>query len=184
MPVPGILFPDQARRASNLKKGSSDEMKSMRVVSGCIALALFCAGCQRTTALSPAEEQTAAKLDWLTNFESAKAKARAENKMVLMDFTGSDWCPPCKMLKKEVFSQPQFADYAAKNLVLLEIDFPRFKKQSDEEQAANEKLAGEFGIEGFPTIVILDPRGKVVGQLGYMPGGPTAFIAALEKLRP
>lgn len=158
-------------------------MKSMRVVIGCIALTLFCAGCGRTAPLSLAEEQTAAKLDWLANFETAKAKARAENKMVLLDFTGSDWCPPCKMLKKEVFSQPQFADYAAKNLVLLEIDFPRFTKQSDEEKAANEKLAGEFGVEGFPTIVILDSSGKVVGQLGYMPAGATAFIAALEKLR-
>jgi thiol-disulfide isomerase/thioredoxin len=158
-------------------------MKSVRVVVGCIALTLFCAGCGRTTAISPTAEQSTAKLDWLTNFETAKAKARAENKMVLMDFTGSDWCPPCKMLNEEVFSQPQFADYAAKKLVLLEIDFPRFRKQSDEEQAANKKLAGEFGIEGFPTVVILDPSGKVVGQLGYMRGGPTAFIAALEKLR-
>ena len=158
-------------------------MKSLRVVINYIALTLFCVGCGRTPAISPANEQSAAKLDWLTNFETAKAKARAENKMVLIDFTGSDWCPPCKILNKEVFSQPQFADYAAKNLVLLEIDFPRLKKQSDEEKSANEKLAGEFGIEGFPTIVILDPSGKVVGQLGYMPGGPTAFIAALEKLR-
>ena len=65
-------------------------MKSVRVVIVCLALALFCAGCGRVTALSPAEEQSAAKLDWLTDFESAKAKAKAENKMVLMDFTGSD----------------------------------------------------------------------------------------------
>lgn len=103
--------------------------------------------------------------------------------MLLMDFTGSDWCPPCILLRKQVFSKPEFADYAAKNLVLLEVDFPRFKKQSDEENVANQKLAQQFGIEGFPTIVILDSSGKVAGQLGYMPGGPTAFIAALEKLR-
>lgn len=158
-------------------------MKSVRVVVGCIALILVSAGCGRTAAVPPAEEQSAAKLNWLTDFETAKAKARAENKMLLMDFTGSDWCPPCILLRKQVFSKPEFADYAAKNLVLLEVDFPRFKKQSDEEKAGDEKLARQFGIEGFPTIVVLDPSGKVLGQLGYMPGGPTAFIAALEKLR-
>lgn len=158
-------------------------MKSARALVACIAFALFSAGCGRTKVVSPAEEQSDVRLDWLANFETAKAKAHTENKMLLMDFTGSDWCPPCILLRKQVFSKPEFADYAAKNLVLLEVDFPRVKKQSDEEKAANQKLVQQFGIEGFPTIVVLDPSGKVAGQLGYMPGGPTAFIAALEKLR-
>ena len=86
------------------------------------------------------------------------------------------------MLEKQVFAQPEFAEYAAKNLVLLKVDFPRIKMQSDEEKAANAKLAEQYGIEGFPTIVVLDPSGKTLGELGYMPGGPQAFIAALEKL--
>lgn len=123
------------------------------------------------------------KLHWLTDFDAARTQARAENRMLLINFTGSDWCPPCLMLHREVFSQPEFAEYAARHLVLLEVDFPRTKEQTGAQKAANEKLAERFGIYGFPTVIVLDPRGKKVGELGYMPGGPEAFIAALEKLR-
>ena len=66
--------------------------------------------------------------------------------------------------------------------MLLEVDFPRMKELSDEQKAANEKLAEQYGIYGFPTVVVLDSNGKTLGQLGYMRGGPKAFIAALEKL--
>ncbi|MEO8439214.1 MAG: thioredoxin family protein [Spartobacteria bacterium] len=127
----------------------------------------------------PADEE----LHWLTDYEAAKAQARSENKMLLMLFTGSDWCPPCIMLHRQVFSQPEFADYAAKNLVLLEVDFPRTKELSAEQKTANEKLANRFGIYGFPTVVVLDQSGKKLGDLGYMPGGPKEFIAALKKLQ-
>jgi len=65
---------------------------------------------------------------------------------------------------------------------LLELDFPRNKPQSAEDKARNQALARKFGIEGFPTIVVLNSEGKQVGQLGYMPGGPAAFIDALKKI--
>jgi protein disulfide-isomerase len=87
------------------------------------------------------------------------------------------------MLGHQVFSQPEFKHYAAQHLVLLEVDFPRKKELSAGQKAANEKLAERFGIYGFPTVIILDPSGKKIGELGYMPGGPEAFIAAVEKLR-
>jgi thioredoxin-related protein len=157
-------------------------MKFQQWLTGWLALALFCSACGRTESVSSTSAQPGGALNWLTNFETAKAQAQAEKKMLLLDFTGSDWCPPCKMLENQVFLQPEFADYAAKNLVLLQVDFPRIKMQSDEQKAANRKLAEQFGIEGFPTIVVLDPSGKTLGELGYMPGGPKAFIAALEKL--
>ena len=124
-----------------------------------------------------------AQATWLTNFETAQARARSENKLLLIEFTGSDWCPPCIMLGRQVFSQPEFKDYAVQHLVLLEVDFPRRKELSAEQKAANEKLANQFGIDGFPTVIILDPSGKKIGELGYMPGGPKPFIAALEELR-
>jgi thioredoxin-related protein len=120
---------------------------------------------------------------WLTDYEQAKKQAGETNKLVLINFTGSDWCPPCIMLKRQVFSQPEFNEYAERNLVLLEIDFPRRKPQSKEQAFANQQLARRFGIDGFPTIVVLNATGKVVGQLGYMSGGPERFIGELEKLR-
>ena len=124
-----------------------------------------------------------ADLNWLTNYDAAQTKAKSDNKLMLLDFTGSDWCGWCKRLNAEVFSKPQFQDYAAKNLVLVELDFPKAKPQSDEVKKQNMQLASQYQIEGFPTVIVLNPEGKKVGELGYMEGGPDAFIAALEKLR-
>lgn len=120
---------------------------------------------------------------WLTDYDDAVKKAKAENKQVLMDFTGSDWCGWCIKLKKEVFDTPEFQKYAAENLVLLEVDFPRNKPQTPKEKKDNEKLAEKYKIEGYPTIIVLNDKEKQIGQLGYMPGGPAAFIAALKKLK-
>jgi protein disulfide-isomerase len=148
-----------------------------------LLLALLCLGCGRSERSEGAPETAIVKKpDWLTDFEKAQAQARAQNKALLINFTGSDWCPPCLMLEREVFKQPEFTEYAAKNLVLLMVDFPRIKMQSLEERAANRKLAERYEIDGFPTIVLLDLSGKKIGELGYMAGGPKPFIAAIEQL--
>ena len=124
-----------------------------------------------------------AEANWLTNYDEAKTKAKSDNKFLLLDFTGSDWCGWCKRLNAEVFSKPQFQDYAAKNLVLVELDFPRAKPQTEEVKKQNMQLASQYQIEGFPTIVVLNADGRKIGELGYMEGGAEAFIAAIEKLR-
>lgn len=159
-------------------------MKFRQLLTVCLAISLSCVACGRTDSASPASPPPPGeKLNWLTNFEMAQAQAQAGKKTLLINFTGSDWCPPCLMLERQVFEQPEFAEYAAKNLVLLKVDFPRIKMQSLEEKAANRKLAERYEIYGFPTIVLLDSSGKEIGELGYQPGGPKPFIAAIEKLR-
>jgi protein disulfide-isomerase len=120
---------------------------------------------------------------WQTDYKKAQEQAKADKKLLLVDFTGSDWCGWCIRLNREVFSQPEFQEYAKKNLVLVEIDFPRGKAQSDALKKQNEELAIQYQIQGFPTLVVLNSEGRVVGALGYMQGGPSAFIAELEKLR-
>jgi protein disulfide-isomerase len=125
----------------------------------------------------------AAELPWTTDLPKAQAKAKAEKKLVLIDFTGSDWCGWCIKLNREVFSKPEFVTYASKNLVPVEIDFPRGKEQTAELKKANQALQREYAIRGYPTIIVLDSEGKQVGKLGYQPGGPKAFIEALEKLK-
>src|SRR5262249_3241150 len=105
------------------------------------------------------------------------------NKLILIDFTGSDWCPWCIKLKKEVFSQSEFVEYAEKNLVPVEVDFPRKKQLPAELKKANQALQQKYQIQGYPTVVVLDGSGKKLGELGYQPGGPKAFIAELEKLK-
>ncbi len=125
----------------------------------------------------------AAEASWLTDVPQAQTQAAKEKKLVLLDFTGSDWCGWCIKLHKEVFSQPAFNDYAKKNLVLVTVDFPMKKKLSAAQKQANDALAKKYNIQGYPTIIVLDGAGKKVGELGYQPGGPKPFIAALEKLK-
>jgi thioredoxin-related protein len=128
-------------------------------------------------------QASAAELNWLTDLPKAQDTAKADKKLVMLDFTGSDWCGWCIKLNKEIFSKPEFAEYAAKNLVLVEVDFPRGKKQSAELKKANQELQKQYKIEGYPTIIVLNSEGKKVGELGYMEGGPKAFIAELDKLK-
>jgi protein disulfide-isomerase len=126
----------------------------------------------------------AAELQWMTDLPAALKKAQAEKKMVLMDFTGSDWCGWCIKLQKEVFNTKEFADYADKNLVLVELDFPNKKEQSATLKATNKKLQQKYGARGFPTIVVLNSEGKEVWRkVGYMPGGPKAWIEKLEEAK-
>ncbi len=121
--------------------------------------------------------------EWLTDHAQALEKAKKEKKVILMDFTGSDWCGWCVKLEKEVFSQKEFIDYAKEHLVLLTVDFPRGKDLESHVKAQNNKLQQQYKIEGFPTIVVLNSDGKEIGRLGYMRGGPSAFIAELKKLK-
>lgn len=120
---------------------------------------------------------------WMTDVPKAQAQAKTEKKLVMLDFTGSDWCGWCIRLNKEVFNTPEFTEYAKNNLVLVEVDFPSRKKLSPELKKANAALQKKYGVEGYPTIIVLNGEGKKVGQLGYMAGGPKAFIAELEKLK-
>jgi protein disulfide-isomerase len=125
-----------------------------------------------------------AESGWLNDYKRAQQEAKASNKFLLLDFTGSDWCGWCKKLDKEVLSQSQFKDYARENLVLLEVDFPRAKPQNSELRKQNQELAQEYRVEGFPTIVVLNGDGRKVWQYdGYFSDGLAAFIAQLEKLR-
>jgi protein disulfide-isomerase len=121
--------------------------------------------------------------DWLTDLEKAKAKAKEEKKAVLINFTGSDWCGFCIKLQKEVFTKPEFKEYADKNLVLVEVDFPSKKKLPADLKKANEKLKDEFKIEGFPTLVVLDANGKKLGEeVGFGGGGPKEFIKTIDAI--
>jgi protein disulfide-isomerase len=127
---------------------------------------------------------SAADLDWLTDLPKAEAQAKTGNKLVLLDFTGSDWCGWCIKLDNDTFSKPEFADYAGKNLVLVQLDYPNKKPQSDELKKANAALQKKYSIEGFPTLIALKPDGTVVWkQVGYLAGGPAALIAKLDEAK-
>ena len=119
---------------------------------------------------------------WMTDFEAAQAKAKAENKPLLLDFTGSDWCGWCIKLDEEVFSQAAFSEYAAAELVLVEIDFPRRTEQSDKLKAQNEALSQQYGVRGFPTILVLSSEGELIEKTGYRRGGAEAYVQHIKEI--
>jgi len=117
---------------------------------------------------------------WTNDYAKAVETAKAENKNLLLDFTGSDWCGFCKLLDKEVFSTPAFKDWA-KNFVLVQVDFPR-APLSPRLKAQNNDLKAKYPVGGYPTIVIMDPSGTVLAKkVGYQPGsGPAAYVGELD----
>lgn len=124
--------------------------------------------------------------EWQTDYERALATAKAARKFVLLDFTGSDWCGPCIQMNKVVFSKAAFLNYAKQNLVLVEVDYPRVKTLSEKIRKQNERLLQQYRIDksGYPTVILLNPDGKILGQLeGYSGERPADIIAWVEKLR-
>jgi thiol-disulfide isomerase/thioredoxin len=119
---------------------------------------------------------------WRMDLPGALSQAQSENKMVLLDFTGSDWCPWCIKFDQEVLSTGQFAAYANDKLVLVKLDFPRHTEQSAALKQANQELYQRFNVDGYPTYILLNSSGKELGrQVGYAKGGPTAFITELNN---
>ena len=120
---------------------------------------------------------------WLTNIEKAQALAKKEGRMVLVDFTGSDWCPPCKALHSKIFLSKEFKTYAKEKLVLVEIDFPRRKQLSDEQKKYNQAQANKYGLLGVPMVLVFDSKGKQVHkEVGFRGQSPKAYINNLKSL--
>lgn len=131
-----------------------------------------------TTSLVRAEDTL-----WQTDFDKAKTQAKAEKKLLLVDFTGSDWCTWCQKLQTEVFGKEAFKAGAPKQFVLVELDFPRGKKKLSEKVAkANDTLAKQYKVQGFPTILVLDADGSVMAKTGYRPGGAEKYVEHLGDL--
>jgi thioredoxin-related protein len=131
--------------------------------------------------VSPLQEVLGAAT-WLNDFTKAQAQAKAEGKFVLVNFTGSDWCGWCIKLRKDVFLKAEFEAYAKSNLVLLEIDFPKRRPLPPPVQHHNQKLAEQFQVQAYPTLIVLDAQGTKLGRVSYGTGGPKPFISEVEKL--
>ena len=123
-----------------------------------------------------------AEKGWLTNIDDAKKIAKTHKKLILLEFTGSDWCGWCIKLDEEVFSQAAFKAYADESLVLVELDFPRDNDQSQALKSQNQALAEKYKVRGFPTILILSPEGKLLEKTGYKRGGAEAYVQHLKDI--
>jgi len=115
------------------------------------------------------QEEEVSNLNWLTDIEQAKSISSKEKKPILMYFTGSDWCSPCKMLKEDFFNTPKFEE-KAKSMVLLMVDIPRrIDIISAEQKEKNKTLVKKYNKKGgYPNLVALNEKGKVIAELsGY-----------------
>ncbi|MBI3722957.1 thioredoxin family protein, partial [bacterium] len=119
---------------------------------------------------------------WGTSYAGSLDVAKSNGKLVLADFSGSDWSPGCKRLQTEVFGTKEFGDWATKNVVLLQVDFPKRAQQSDDLRKQNEQLKQTFGISGVPTVLFLDGEGNKIGQVTYGGDGVSAWIASAQSV--
>jgi protein disulfide-isomerase len=162
-------------------------------LAGIAAVSLFaCAvvGCAQPSSSDPpsstASADTApttspADMAWTESYDGALAQAKSENKLILADFTGSDWCHYCVQLRREVLNKPEFISWASSHVILLEVDYPRRKAQADDIKAQNERLKNQFNIDGYPTVVVMNADGKEVGRIvGY--DGEKEWSQELQKI--
>jgi len=122
--------------------------------------------------------------EWQTDFTQAKEIAAAEDRAIVLVFQGSDWCAPCIKLDREIWSTEAFEKYAESNYVMLKADFPRRKQNalSEEQTKANAQLAETYNKNGiFPFVVVLDSKGKVLGETGYKKRSPEEYIEELNS---
>jgi uncharacterized protein YyaL (SSP411 family) len=120
----------------------------------------------------------------MTDFEAAKVRAVEEGKDLLVDFTGSDWCYWCKKLDGEVFSKPGFIDEAGRDFVFVKIDFPSNPAaQPRPVRMQNQRLSQMYGVEGYPTVILMRADGRPYARTGYLEGGADAYLAHLKELR-
>ena len=119
---------------------------------------------------------------WITSMEEAYQLSKKTNKPILANFTGSDWCGWCKRLTANVFTHKEFKDWAAKNVILLELDYPRAKQLPEEVRGQNASLQQAFQVSGFPTIWVFRLRkDEASNQYNIIPLGKTGYADSVEK---
>lgn len=118
----------------------------------------------------------------MTNFEIAKSQSKINNKPILLIFSGSDWCSWCVKLDSEIFSQPEFKEWADRNVITVIADFPARKELPPDLTIQNEALKNQYNITGFPTVLLLNSEGELIARTGYQHGGAEKYIAHLENL--
>jgi thioredoxin-related protein len=168
-------------------------MKKVRPVRGLAGVALLCCvflgGCGRNDRndvwAEPVPEAAPAPSEaaWSEDFVSSVRAAQKENRPILLHFSGSDWSPPCERWKNRILDTPEFTSYAADNLVLIALDYPKNKEQMPEIVQQNQVLQTLFGVDDFPTLILLQPDGSEIERMsGVLPEGPRDFIAWLRRV--
>ena len=146
----------------------------------CVILAAFASiPTPRVAGADPANEAPA--VVWTDDYAAALAQAKKDGKMLMLDFTGSDWCGYCIKLHNQVFSKPEFATWANAKFILVELDFPAKKKLDDKVKQQNAALNKKYAIKGYPTIIVLDSDEKELTRaVGYGGDKPEAWMKKID----
>jgi protein disulfide-isomerase len=127
-----------------------------------------------------ATSAAAGEVSWMTDFEAAKVAAQKSGRPLLIDFTGSDWCPSCHLLERQVFKTSAFEAFASK-VILVRVDFPHAKPLPAPQKAQNLALGRRYRVDAFPTVILADAKGAELARtVGYDDGsGPDAWLRGL-----
>lgn len=161
-------------------------MKNIKIIA--LLLVVFASTTAFVSVNTSKKLPAAKELKWYTSFEEASKLSNETNKPIFAFFTGSDWCGWCMRLQSNVFEKAEFKEWAANNVILLELDFPRKKKLSDEITAQNYELANLFQVRGYPTVWLFTAGVNVetkkidiapLGSTGY----PTGATPGKEEVK-
>lgn len=124
----------------------------------------------------------AEQIEWMTSYDEALHQAKETTKPIVLFFTGSDWCTWCHKLENESLQTPEFAQSAGKDFIFLKLDFPMKKGQDSKVTEQNKGLQQKFSVRSFPSIIVLDANGDLVGATGYRPGGGRQYGEHLKNM--
>ena len=123
-------------------------------------------------------------IGWVQSFDDAVALSETSGKPIMLVFSGSDWCSYCQLIEHEVFRTPEFETWSNDNVIKVMVDFPQYASQSAEVALQNHNLKQRFAgsLKGYPTVLMIDPSGSVIGRTGYVAGGPMPWISKADAV--
>ena len=139
-----------------------------------ILFTVFNISCQINTNSSKEPEKI-----WLTDVSQAIEQSKVSGKPIFAFFTGKEWCSWCKKLERQVLIKEEFINYAKENLVLLELDFPRGRRNLPQKQI---ELARKFNIKGYPTVILMDSSTNKIAKTGYESMRPEQYVDHVKAL--
>ena len=127
---------------------------------------------------------TADSIGWVQSFDDAVALSENSGKPIMLVFSGSDWCSYCQLLEQEVLRTPEFEAWSSDRVIKVMVDFPKYSSQSSEVAIQNQNLKQHFAgnLKGYPTVLMIEPNGMVIGRTGYVAGGPMPWISKADSI--
>ncbi len=174
----------------NFKLNTKSPMTLMRLSTIALSGVFFIAACSGQPGQTQAQIEAQANTSpvhsagWVQSFGEAVTQSVDSGKPIMLVFSGSDWCSYCQLLEHEVLRTPEFESWSSDNVIKVLVDFPQYQSQSAEIAIQNQKLKQHFAgeLKGYPTVLMIEPTGSVIGRTGYIAGGPIPWISKADSI--